>query len=656
MAKKRNVYPKSTGHKTQRTQKKTVKKKQIPKTQKIKRPAINTSQALIWLVVILIATFIAYYPTLDNGITNFDDNLYITENPYLQRLGNDGVSLMFSEYYMGNYHPLSMISLAIDYEIGGYDYFYYHLTNIIIHVINTALVFFFVLLLVKEMEYVKKVKDKIRGTKSRALPIAIITAALFGLHTIHLESVGWVSERKDVLYTMFFVGSLITYIKYIQQKNNLYLVLTAILFILSLLSKGQAVSLTVTLLAIDFAMRRDLKSSKVWLEKIPFFILSIIFGIIAIYAQQSSKSIVTDTAVGNRIFFASYGFMQYIFKLVAPVNLSVFYPYPATETLPAHFYIYPFLVLAVIGGLIYAIKKNYRLAAFGILFFAINIFLLLQLLPVGKAIMADRYSYIPSIGFFLLVGLGYKLVVQYFSGKQAVQYAMIAVLIAYSGWLGYKTYDRTEVWESSMSLWEDVLEQFPDTPLALNNLGDIKSNLNPPDLKGALKDFNRALELDPNYDQTYYNRGVVLAKLSNKAKDKEKRLQLKKKAITDFNKAIELRPRYAEAYSNRGATKFEMGMTKQALQDFDSAIVMKKNYFIAYSNRGSAKALMGDGKGALQDFNMALKIQPKNGKVYYMRGITKYGLNMKDSGCKDLYRAIQLGYKSAQKDYNKKCK
>lgn len=622
---------------------KQTQTKKNRKTRQLKALKLN-KQAYLWMAAVCVLTLVVFIPDFNHGLTNFDDNLYITESPYLTILA-DGhragttFSSFFTDYYMGNYHPLAMISLALDYKIGGGETWAYHTTNILIHLVSTALLFWFIFVLISHIE------RKQQGSKSWALPVAIITSALFGVHTIHLESVAWISERKDVLYTCFFISSMIAYVKYIDLGKRKHFIYSMVFFVLSLLSKGQAVSLAVTLIAIDFFAGRKLKDVKVMIEKAPYFIFAVIFGIVAIKAQKSTESIAVNASWSffERILFASYGYCQYLLKLIFPANLSIFYSYPekVSGSLPVIYYVMPLVVAAIIGLIVYSAKKNKQLA-FGILFFSINIFLVLQLLPVGKALMADRYAYVPSIGFFFLVGIGYKTIISY---REKLIMAANIFLVVYILGIGFYTFNRGKMWGSSLLLWENVLEQFPNEPLALNNHGDILSNQEKPDLEGALSDFNKAIEIDANYDQTYYNRGVVLAKMGDK-----------KKALEDFNRAIELNPKHHQAYSNRGATKFELKNPQGALEDFSKAIEIRPNYAIAYTNRGSARAQLKDFQGAYEDFTKSLELVPNNAKVYHMRGLVQVDIGRKSEACDDLQRSVQLGNRAAQEAINKNCR
>jgi len=315
---------------------------------------------------------------------------------------------------MGNYHPLTMISLAIDYQlskkfssdtpppqqiIGENDPppevtpYIFHLCNIIFHLINTILVFWVIFLLFQNFK------------PDTRFWVAIITALLFGVNTIHVESVTWISERKDVLYTMFYLFSLLAYIKYLNKKKYTFFALSLFLFILSGLSKGQAVSLAPTLIIVDWLYKRKLLSRKVILEKIPYFAIGLVFGIIAIYAQEEGEAIhaMDEYAFYYRILFAAYGSTMYFLKMLVPHDLAAIYPYPHGGV-PIKFWFYLIPLTLYIFVFVWALKKAKNIA-FAIAFFFLNIALVLQFIPVGSAIMADRYAYIPSIGFFLIIAL-----------------------------------------------------------------------------------------------------------------------------------------------------------------------------------------------------------------------------------------------------------
>ncbi len=545
----------------------------------------NVKKEHLILAVILIITIIAFYPTFENGFTNWDDNKYVTENLDIKKQWNEKIGIFFSEYCMGNYHPFTMISLAIDYHIDGLNPMTFHITNLILHLINTLLVFWFILLLLKSVNY------------KRSLEIALITSALFGVHTLHVESVAWISERKDVLYSMFFLLSLIAYLKYVNIKKNKFLIISIVLFLFSLLSKGQAVSLAVTLIAIDYFLGRKMLSKKVILEKIPFLVLSFVFGMIAIFAQQSTEAIKSNTTFNffDRILFSCYGFIQYIIKLIAPVNLSAIYPYPEKEndSISFEFWFYLLAVIGIALLFIYLIKKHKKDLVFGILFFTVNIFLVLQLLPVGNAIMADRYSYLPSIGVFLIIGIGIKWILE-IQKKSIIVFAKTATVL-YLIFLVILTINRTKIWNNSLVLWNDVIEKYDSFAMAYNSRGLAKKKLN--DITGALLDFNKAIEINPKSFQGYNNRGMIKYLNGNV-----------NGAMSDFQRTIDLNPKFFLAYSNLGVTYIGNDDLK-AEKLFLKTIELNSRYVLSFNNLGYLY-LEKDKKKAEKYLLKAIEINP----------------------------------------------
>jgi len=700
--------------KAQQVVKQTPVKKAI-KTEPVKR--ISSSKYLVWIGIISIATILTYSSSFNNEITNWDDDNYIVKNPWLQELSGENLKSIFSEYYMGNYHPLAMLSLSIDFQIGGKNKKneinpgIYHFTNFLLHLINTLLVFWLALLLLKRFE------------------IAVLTGFLFGLSSMHVESVAWISERKDVLYALFFIASLISYVYYINTNKSKYYFLSFSLFILSLLSKGQAVSLAVSIIAIDFLFGRRLLDKKIILEKVPFFILAAIFGVIAIKAQAAGNALSDADSYEfyKRIGFAGYAFTQYLIKLLVPTGLSAIYPYPdiISRTIPSVYWLFMIPAIAVVYLFFYFLKRN-KIVAFCIAFFIINIFLLLQLIPVGSAILADRYSYIPSIGYYLFIAyLLYELV----NKSQSQKHIIYGIAGLYLLGIGFVSYNRSNIWEDSLTLWNDTVEKSPKAVVAWNNRGSIKDKekkhaeaiedftraiVLKPDythafynrgtskkdwakerndsslLKSALSDFDKAIELDINFVEAYHNRGLAKENLSEYSRDTFQLKKLLNSALDDYNKTVDLNPKYENALVNRGVIKGKMGRFDDAISDFNKAIELTPESASAYSNRGLAKDGKGDLPGAIADYNIAIEKDPefvtaflnrgivhrklKNYKAsivdfskaieidqklapaYYFRGIDHILLNEKDAGCLDLKKAKELGHQYAEQQMLIYCK
>jgi protein O-mannosyl-transferase len=624
---------------------------------------------LLWVIFVAFVVFIAFYPSLKNGLTNWDDDQYIIKNPWLKELSQKNIQSIFSEYYMGNYHPLAMLSLSIDYQIGGSDSqgeikpWIYHFTNLLLHIFNTLLVFWLVYLLFYRLE------------------IAVLTSLLFGLSTLHVESVAWVSERKDVLYAFFFVAALIAYVFYIQQKKFAYYLYAIVLFSLSLLSKGQAVSLAISLFAIDYLFGRKLLDKKVLLEKLPFLLLAMIFGVIAIKAQQAGNAMHDSDSYEfyKRIGFAGYAYTQYMVKLVIPSGLSAINPYPdiLNRTIPAYYWLFMIPALLSVYAFFYYLKRT-RAISFGIAFFIINIFLLLQLIPVGSAIWADRYSYIPSIGFYIVIAWLIVLLVEKSKNKAPIVYTLTG---AYLLIIGYASYERCKIWENGMILWNDTIKKSPNAVVAWNNRGSLKDKAK--DHNGAIDDFTQAIMRKPDYTHAYYNRGTAKKNYAEKTRDS----LLVVSAIADLGLALKMEPLFSEAYRNRGlanelladfaqtsqkkdsllmlalkdqdeairvgretesilvsrgVVKGKLNQFDEAIEDFNKAIALSPDSSQAWSNRGLAKDFKGDFNGAISDYSQAIRLKPSFDKAFYNRGITYRKLKDYDKSNADFVEATRL--------------
>jgi len=658
---KRNTQPKTANQ--QNTKNTTGKNPQKQKAT-YKLPENVKISHTQWLLVVgaLIITFIAYFPALKNDLTNWDDKSYVTENPLLTKFSGENIKAMFAsdeyKYYMGNYHPLSILSLAIDYQIGTskavkqignslrdekpdqlreIEPFIFHFTNILMHLINTLLVFWLIFLLIRHFW------------------VAFVAALLFGVNTLHVESVAWVSERKDVLHTLFFLLALISYIKYVDKNKLMYYGLAILLFVLAVLSKAQAVSLSVTLIAVDLLRNRQWKSPKVIGEKIPFLLLSFIFGIIAIKAQQQGEAIhdITEYPYYMRFVFASYGFTQYFVKMLAPNNLAAIYPYPilsAHGQLPITLYLYLLPAIGSIMLFFHWLRTNKQMA-FGLAFFIINIFLVLQFLPVGSAIMADRYSYIPSIGFFLILGLGVKWILE---KKDNLKPLIFGGLGLYTLVMCYFTFSQSQIWKNSITLWEKTVKISPKAIVAWNNYGSAKDALGTEkekegntEARNSLKEeaifcFTQAIALKPDYYHAVYNRGTA-----------KKDLNRFKEAVDDFNEAIRVNPNFGEAFHNRGISRESLGDVKGALADYNRGIEILPRLANLYSSRGVAKGKLNDFESAIADFNISIQLKPNNPEAYSNRGLANDFRQDYQAALRDYDMALSLNPKFSTAKINR---
>ena len=570
----------------------------------------KTAKKNNWILPsILIITFLAFIPALNAGFVSLDDNEYVTNNPLLKNIS--GLKLLLTTPVQGNQHPLTMFSLFINYMISGENAWSYHLFNLIFHLINCFFVFRLAMLLSK-------------GN----LVIAFTTAILFGIHPMHVESVAWVSERKDVLYGLFFLAGLISYTKYTDTNSRNQYLLTILFLLLSLLSKPAAVVFPLALFCIDLLRKRKMTMS-LFIEKIPFFVLALIAGIITMLGQKAAGA--TGQApfeVGTKILFGFYGIMMYFIKLIAPFNLAVFYSFPAiNENLPVAYYLSPVFFLGLAAVFFYSIKRN-RILAFGILFYLVNLLLVLQLLPVGSAVIAERYTYIPYIGLFYAAGW---LIDKYTKTNHTKAYTVI-FLITFI--FSVFTWMQASVWHDSATLWDQAIKTQPSNKAYSNRATQLRSEKNY-DL--ALEYFNKAIQLSVIDYESYNNRGNIYFDL--------KKPDL---AFSDYRKAISLKPDYYPAMDNMAVQFATNGQYDSALKYDNGALLINPGYKIAYSNRALIYMSLNRNEEAIKDWEKFIQYEKEEkgiepADVYNTIGSCYQAMGKYQEALAVITKAIEMG-------------
>ncbi len=608
-------------------------------------------------IAIVILTGILYLPALQNSFTNFDDDFYVLNNPYLRDVSASGIKSIFSSFYVSNYHPLSTLVHLVVYNIFGTEPMPYHLLNVLLHLVNVWLVY--------------KLAEGLSGKRFTAS----IVALLFGIHPMHVESVAWISELKDVLYAAFYLLSLNVYLRYISSgyRTADYLKVL-IFFILSLLSKSAAVTLPVLLIAIDLYKGRAI-TAKSLLEKAPLFVLSIVFGIVAILSQRAGGSINDFAAYGfvNQIFLFASGLSFYLLKSVAAIGLSAMHYFPPLKNgmLPWIYYTsVPFI--GIVSWLIFRPSKHRKELLFGVFFFLIAISVMLQVVSVGSALTAERYTYISYIGLFYAAAQLLSKLGDHKSSSTVISgFSLLLAIFFIQSWV------RIPIWQNGYTLFTNVIENYPDNYHGYWMRGNyLKSSGN---LQDALTEYNRAEQLDPKFQDVVFNKGIVLFQTGDT-----------KGAILNYNKAIKIDPKMADAYNNRGWSYFTLGDTQAAMSDFTKAISLKADYAQAYNNRGwvygltrdTAKAIddytkaiaaapafekpyynraallaaSGDLTGAIADYNMLLKMNGDNDVVYLRRGQARLTNKDKPGACADWKKSADMGNSAASQLLGQYCR
>jgi len=618
----------------------------------------KSSNRWIWyaLVFVLIITFVIYFNTLKFGfLDTWDDNLYIRDNISIKNLNWQNFKLFFSSISANNYQPILLFFYALEYKIGSGSASIFHFNNILFHILNTYLVFILT-----------------RKISPKSYIVALVTSAFFAVHPMHVESVAWVAETKDILYSFFFLLSLIMYTNYLNSHKSKFIIYAFVLFVLSCLSKSAAVILPLLMFLFDYYLVRKF-DWKIIIEKFPFLIISLIFGLVAIYSQKGAiQDRAPDMSTIEHISIVSFSFMSYIFKVFIPFNLSAVYSYPIEfgSKFSVTYYLSTLVVLLLFYFVWYS-RRWGRDIVFGFLFFIITIILVLQFVPVGGATMADRYTYIPYIGFFFIIGkLLEKLSVQLHSNKNLLKYAstfLIIVFIAFST----ISFARVKVWENDDTLFSDTLSKFPNCGIAYRMRGiyfqhyHSKNKINKEDdLKKAATDYENSLKyiiVPKDNKGVYFNIGVIKAELGDV-----------ESAIQWYGKSIEVDPSFGKSYLNRGSCYMSYYVGKvyvndkankevylnKAIKDFENSLkheLSKEESAKAYFNLGIAKSQLSNYEGSLADFDKGIQIDSIAGgaNIYAQRAVVKYQLKSYEGALKDFSKAIELNPEDSNSIKNK---
>ncbi|MEQ8221525.1 MAG: tetratricopeptide repeat protein, partial [Candidatus Eremiobacterota bacterium] len=447
-------------------------------------------------------------------------------------------------------------------------------------------------------------------------------------------------ERKDLLYGLFFLGTIISYIYYKETNRTIYYYISLMLFFLSLLSKPAGIILPFILLLFDYIISGETPDKKNIREKIPYILLTSIFIVITVTIMSFYKPSEGNTVYPfyHNIYIAAYNVIFYLCKLSWPAKQSAIYPHPGGTGLPLSFLISPFIVFIFITSIIMSLKYTKKIF-FAMLFFLITILPVIQLIPVPPGIGADRYTYIPSLGYFYILSEGFVRIYRKKSNtrlKTLLTILLIIIIITLSS-LSYK---RTLVWKDSITLWSDVLKNYPDIVIAWNNRGIAYMEKNEYDR--AIDDFDHSIKLDASYGEAYYNLGNTYYKK-----------QEYDKALRNFNYALKLNNSHVKAYINRGTLYYNTGNYDLALSDINRALTLDPYSYIAYTARGNVYFEKKEYKKSLADYNQSLKIAPNFAETYNNRGILYGVIKEYDRAIDDFTKAVTINPLFIEAYYNR---
>ncbi len=591
------------------------------------RQLFTTYRAFPVLAAILLTllTALAYLPVLSFNFIRFDDPLYFSGNPRVLRgLTTDGLAWAFHTRDVANWHPLTWLSLMMDVSLFGQGPFGPHLTNFLLHIANTLLLF--------------AALRQLTNAPGRSA----FAAGLFALHPLHIESVAWVSERKDVLCAFFGFLALWAYARYAAAEPNrnrpdsrrlLFYLLSLLLFELGLLSKPMLVTFPFLLLLLDFwPLQRFPPFSgrqllPLLIEKVPFLLLTLISCVLTLRAQNEGGAVqpLSNLPMSERLANVPVEYFSYLAKTFWPAQLSIIYPIQRPG--PAMWLMLP-ASFAVVGLCSFALWSMRRFPFFfvGWFWFLGTLVPVIGLVQVGSQFIADRYTYIPLIGIFIIVSWGAFMLLSRWrmpvgAGRIAVVF-VLASLVLVTRW-------QLTFWRDGETLFRRALEVVPDNAIAYATLGQYSYEGGQPDR--AIEDYRHALALEPNDSDTHDNLGVVLAEQGQADE-----------AIAEYNAALRLNPSNAEAHNNLANVLHHKGRTDEAIPHFREALRLDPDFPEAHNNLGNALAGRGELTEAVSHYRAALDLNPNLAEAHCNLGLALVRLGRRDEAVTEFNATLRL--------------
>jgi protein O-mannosyl-transferase len=598
---------------------------------------------------IVALVLIAYIRVFNFDFISWDDTAYTIANNAVTSISLDHIKEWFTHFYIGNYHPLTMVSYALDYAIGGNQPAIYHTTNILLHAINAVLLWRLVLLL------------------SGDALVALFTAILWALHPASVEATAWIAERKTLLSGTFSLAGLICYTKYLEKPSQRAAITIIFLGAAAMLSKATAVAFPLSLFAIDI-WKGNPKLSKGLSVKLPLFAFALLVGMIAVKAQQEGGFLNRHEA-GNplmQLLYAGHAYASYITRTLLPINLSIIYPYPDSVIAPALFSV---LTAAIVATGIIAWKRHNTILAGSIAFFTVNIVFMLQFISFGEALSADRYMYLASFGIIFPCTYGIFELLK--DNKRPVAITLTSIATAS---LLTLTSLRTAAWQSDLTFFTALADTFPNSAVAHSSLGALY--LQKGELSLAEFHLDKATQIDPANYKAWHNKGNMYMKSGRTMEAFEsftKSIEINgysksyfaravihqetgrfKLAIADIQQVLSHPPTDARAWYLYGYCNEQTGQYSDAILAYSQAIRIAGNNSLFYARRGVAESLIGKHGEAIADLRKAVEMPGSKPEYYYLLGNALFAASL--NSCPDWTTAARAGHQGAIVALQQHCK
>jgi len=561
-----------------------------------------------WLAPSLVAlvTLTAFLPTLHNQFVTWDDDINFLDNFHYRGLAWTHLRWMWTTH-LGHYIPLTWMTLGMDYLLWGMNPVGYHLTSLLLHATSAVVVFF----LARRLLTLALPRASGRG---HALTVSAGFAALvFAIHPLRVESVAWATERRDVLSGLFYLLTLLTYLRACERgaRGRRSYWLSVALFGCALLSKSMAVSLPVVLLILEVYPLRRLGGSlgwasasarRVYVEKIPFVLLAAAASALALLAQLSSRAMVSVAHLSalDRLAVSAYGLSFYLWKTVVPLNLSPLYMLPQTVNPAATPFIVSYGGVLAVTAIALALRRRWPGLPAAWLAYVVVLLPVLGIAQNGPQIAADRYTYLAALGWAILAGAGllscWRLSTSSTTGAPTT-WGLAGMATGIVIALGVLTWNQVQIWHDSGRLWTYALALDPNSPIAHSNLGELLDRQGRP--AEAIDHFQQALRTKPDFPLAHNNWGMALKGQGRPAE-----------AIDHFQQALRLKPDFPIAQNNWGTALGQLGEPAAAIDHFQQALRLDPDFALAHSNWGAALLQQGQPAEAIEHFQQALRIDP----------------------------------------------
>jgi len=633
-----------------------------------------------WLVPVLVALFTAgaFLPTLQNGFVDWDDTINFLSNPHYRGLGLEELRWMFTAFYNGHYTPLTWMTLGLDYLLWGMDPAGYHVSNLLFHV-ATAVAFYFLTMKLLRLAAGGVAEDK-------AVWVGAAFAALFfAVHPLRVESVAWITERRDVLSGLFYVLTILAYLRASDRagRGARWYWVSVILFACALLSKAMAVSVPVVLLILDvYPLRRlggpvgwwSARARQVYTEKIPFVLLAgvasaVMFAAVYYTPFMASLDQVSPLA---RLSISGYALGFYLWKTVAPLNLSPLYVLPMKIDPFSSTFIWSYIFVLIFTVLTFVLRHRLPGLLAAWLAYVVILLPVIGIVKLGHQIAADRFTYLSCLGWAILAGAAISYCWQPSVRRRiglrtfVLTNGVAALLVVGFGGL---TWEQAQVWHDPERLWRHALRAGPGSTIAHNHLGNAllergelgeaskhfrqALQINPAsayahnnlgnallkrgELGEASKHYRQALQIDPAYAEAHYNLGNALLKRGEPGE-----------AIKHFRQALQINPAYAHAHNNLGTALLERGELGEASKHYRQALRINPDYVDAHNNLGNAMLERGKLGEAIKHYRQGLRIDPDHAHAHNNLGVALLRGGKLTEAAEHLCQALRLGYAPAQ--------